>query len=152
MPVCVCVCVCVCPCLCSCACACACACVCVCVCAHALTGAVSVPVVAGSQQGAGLLVLPLALALPLLGEGVYALVAAGVAVCVVDDHVVGGNRQMHAQVVAGQAALGLDTQGEGDTMFRVLLWILCIPQGRAISSRSRISPSRSGLSYLSWAC
>lgn len=61
------------------------------------------------QQSAGLLVLPLnlPLVLTLVGEGVDALVAAGVAVRVVDDHVVRGDGQVDAQLVAGQAALGL---------------------------------------------
>lgn len=97
---------------------CACVSMLVCVRVCVLTGAVSVTVVAGPQQGAGLLVLALTLALPLLGEGVYALVAARVVVRVVDDHVVGGNRQMHAQVIAGQAALGLGTRvARGSTVF-----------------------------------
>ena len=69
----------------------------------------AVTLLAGPQQGAGLLVLALALALalPLVGEGVDALVAAGVAVRVVDHHVVGGNGEVDAQLVAGQTALGL---------------------------------------------
>lgn len=72
----------------------------------------AVPVVPGPRQSAGLLVLPFALPLvfPLVGEGVNALVAAGVAVRVVDDHVVRGDGQVDPQLVAGQAALGLGTQ------------------------------------------
>lgn len=64
------------------------------------------------QQGAGLLVLALALSLvvAVVREGVDALVAAGVAVGVVDDHVVRGDGQVDAQLVAGQAALGLRGQ------------------------------------------
>lgn len=64
------------------------------------------------QQSTGLLVLAFTLPLvfTLVGEGVNALVAAGVAVCVVDDHVVRGNGQVNPQLVAGQAALGLGTQ------------------------------------------
>lgn len=70
----------------------------------------AVPVLPRPQQSAGLLVLHLPLVLSLVGEGVDALVAAGVAVRVVDDHVVRGDGQVHTQLVAGQAALGLGTQ------------------------------------------
>lgn len=70
----------------------------------------TVSLVPGPQQRAGLLVLallPLPLVLAVVREGVDALVAAGVAVRVVDDHVVGGNRQVNPQLVTGQASLRL---------------------------------------------
>lgn len=70
----------------------------------------AVSLVPGPQQRAGLLVLallPLPLVLAVVGEGVNALVAAGVAVRVVDDHVVGRNRQVNPQLVTGQASLRL---------------------------------------------
>lgn len=76
----------------------------VCGCVEPTCAVAAVPRV---QQGAGLLVLAFSLPLGVVGEGVYALVAAGVAVRVVDDHVVGGNRQVHAQLLARQAALSL---------------------------------------------
>lgn len=73
----------------------------------------AVPVVPGPEQSAGLLILsfPLPFALALVGEGVDALVAAGVAVRVVDDDVVRGDGQVNPQLVAGQAALGLGRAG-----------------------------------------
>lgn len=43
-------------------------------------------------------------------EGVDALVAAGVAVRVVDDHIVSRDRQVNPQLVAGEATLGLGGQ------------------------------------------
>lgn len=72
----------------------------------------AVPVVPRPKQSTGLLILPLALplAFTLVREGVDALVPAGVAVRVVDDHVVRGDGQVNPQLVAGQAALGLGTQ------------------------------------------
>lgn len=72
----------------------------------------AVPVLPEPKQSTGLLILPFTLpfVLTLVGEGVNALVAAGVAVRVVDDHVVCGDGQVNPQLVAGQAALGLRTQ------------------------------------------
>lgn len=73
----------------------------------------AVSLVPGPQQRAGLLVLaflPLPLVLALVWEGVDALVPAGVAVRVVDDHVVGGNRQVNPQLVTGQASLRLPAE------------------------------------------
>lgn len=74
----------------------------------------AVPVVPRPEQGTGLLILPvsLPLVLPLVGEGVNALVPAGVTVRVVDDHVVCGDGKVDPQLVAGQAALGLGRQEE----------------------------------------
>lgn len=80
----------------------------------------AVSVVAGPQQRAGLLVLAL-LTLPLVlavvGEGVNTLVAAGVAVRVVDDHVVSRNRQVNPQLVTGQASLRLRAEQKGAEEF-----------------------------------
>lgn len=75
----------------------------------------AVPVVPGPKQRAGLLVLsvPLPFVVALIGEGVDALVAAGVAVRVVDDHVFRGDGQVDPQLVAGQTALGLGTHRSG---------------------------------------
>ena len=42
-----------------------------------------------------------------VGESMDALVAAGVAVRVVDDHIVRGDWEVDPQLVPGQAALGL---------------------------------------------
>lgn len=63
------------------------------------------------EQCAGLLILSFTLpfVFALIGEGVDALVAAGVAVRVVDDDVFRGDGQMDPQLVAGQTALGLGT-------------------------------------------
>lgn len=63
------------------------------------------------KQRAGLLILSFTLPFnfALIGEGVDALVAAGVAVCVVDDDVFRGDGQVDPQLVAGQTALGLGT-------------------------------------------
>ena len=71
----------------------------------------ALPVVARPQQGAGLLVFSLRLVVSVVGEGVYALVAAGVAVCVVDHHVVRGHRQVDPQLVTGETALRLGGTG-----------------------------------------
>lgn len=71
--------------------------------------------VPGPKQRAGLLILSFTLpvVVALIGEGVDALVAAGVAVRVVDDHVFRGDGQVDAQLVAGQTALGLGTHRTG---------------------------------------
>lgn len=75
----------------------------------------AVPVVPGPEQRAGLLILSFTLpfVFALIGEGVDALVAAGVAVCVVDDHVFRGDGQVDPQLVAGQTALGLGRHSTG---------------------------------------
>ncbi len=80
---------------------------CVCVCVLCVTCAVTL--LSGPQYSAGLLVF--SLAVPVIGEGVYALVTAGVCVgvSVIDHHIVRWNRKMNPQLVAGEAALGLDT-------------------------------------------
>lgn len=52
-----------------------------------LTGAV--PLVSGPEQSTGLLIFPLSVSVvvPVIRKSVYTLVAAGVTVCVVYDHV-----------------------------------------------------------------
>lgn len=72
-----------------------------------LTCAVSV--IPWPEQSAGLLVLSLSLSfvVAVIRESVYALVAARVAVRVVDDHVVRGDRQVDPQLITGQTTLGL---------------------------------------------
>jgi len=70
------------------------------------------------QQSAGLLILSLSLSVmvAVVGESVDALVAAGVAVCVVDDHVVQGDRQVNPQLVTGEAPLGLGGAEDSQVM------------------------------------
>ena len=46
----------------------------------------------------------------------YPLVAAGVTVCVVDDHVVRGDGQMDAELIARQTALGLAGEEQRQTL------------------------------------
>lgn len=76
-----------------------------------LTRAISV--VPGPEESAGLLVFSfcLAVVVTVIREGVDALVAAGVAVCVVDDHIVRGDREVDTQLIARQATLGLGGGG-----------------------------------------
>lgn len=65
------------------------------------------------KQSSGLLILSfsfLSLVLTVVGEGVNALVAAGVSMCVVYDYIVRGDRQVNPQLVAGQTTLGLGGQ------------------------------------------
>lgn len=79
-----------------------------CVCFVCVTCAVTL--LSGPQYSAGLLVFSLAVSV--VGEGVYALVAAGVCVrvSVIDHHAVRWNRKMNPQLVAREAALCLDIQ------------------------------------------
>lgn len=95
-------------------------CVLTCVCLQ-LTCAVSV--IPWSQQSTGLLVLslPLSVMVAVVREGVDALVAARVAVCVVDDHVVRGNGQVNSQLIAGQTSLSL----QGRRSYKQIRYIQC---------------------------
>lgn len=79
------------------------------VCLHP-TSAVSL--ISWPEESAGLLVFsfPLAVMVAVVREGVDALVAARVAVCVVDDHIVRGDREVDAQLITGQTTLGLGGQ------------------------------------------